>query len=205
MRWLLLAWLLLGVFANAFGQAADGVATRQIDFEGELNRLQAVRERHEAQYEAEEAVCYRKFSVTDCLHAVRVRRRMTLDLLRKQEVALRQAERGRKAEDQVARLKEKAADERLAQAAAGRGDAVQAQKEREERASQKARPIARATSNASQDSKKWSYQGRSAADRAQAKKQYQDKLDQARELRAMREKTRLEKSATKAKPLSPPA
>lgn len=203
MRRLLLAWMLSGVIATVFGQAADAVATRQMDFEGELDRIQAVRERQEAQYEAEEVICYSKFSVTDCLHSVRGRRRMSLDLLRKQEVALRQAERRRKAEDQMARLKEKAAEERLAEGAAGRREAVQAQKEREDRASLKAQTPVRPTWNVTPDRTKPPYQGRSAEDRAQEKKQYQDKLDHAREQRAMREKTRQEKSGAKAQPLPP--
>ena len=89
---------------------------------------------------------------------------------------------------------------------ANRLEAMQAQKAREERleiASQKARTQLQQTSNVSQDRKKTHYQGRSEADRAQERKQFQEKQDQAREQRAKREKTRLEKSGTKAKPLPP--
>lgn len=206
MNKLLLARVLMAVAIHFFAQASVAVTARQNDFEGELSRIQANRAQQETQYQKEEAICYGKFAVTDCLHAVRARRRESFELLRKQEVALRQAQRQFKAAQQLERLKEKSAEDRSAQNAANRLEAMQAQKAREERleiASQKARTQLQQTSNVSQDRKKTHYQGRSEADRAQERKQFQEKQDQAREQRAKREKTRLEKSGTKAKPLPP--
>lgn len=107
MNKLLLARVLMAVAVPFFAQASVAVTARQNDFEGELSRIQATRAQQETQYQKEEAICYGKFAVTDCLHAVRARRRESFELLRKQEVALRQAQRQFKAAQQLERLKEK--------------------------------------------------------------------------------------------------
>lgn len=68
----------------------------------------------------EEAACYQRFAVNDCLQAVRARQRQALGELRREEVALNDAERRKKSEERRRRLeekeeKEKAREARIAQ------------------------------------------------------------------------------------------
>lgn len=65
----------------------------------------------------EEAACYQRFAVNDCLQAVRARQRQALGELRREEVALNDAERRNKSAERQRRLeeKEKAREARIAQ------------------------------------------------------------------------------------------
>lgn len=122
-----LALLLLAV--PTFAQVSDA-ATPSLDIDGELRRIQADRTRAEARFAGEDAACYARFAVTDCLREVRVRRREVLDALRRQEVAINAAERKRKAQEQIERIEERSSAQRLEEEAASRLRAREAQQER---------------------------------------------------------------------------
>jgi len=103
----MLAWLL--VAATAFSQPADPAknAAQARNVEVELARIRAERADEEAHYAQEKAACYARFAVTDCLRRARAHRREVLDKLRHRELAINDAERQRKAQEQLERIRQK--------------------------------------------------------------------------------------------------
>jgi hypothetical protein len=197
----------LVVTASTFSQpiiAGTGIVPAPLqDDESERRRIQTERAREEASYQTEEAACYARFAVTDCIRQARVHRREALDKLRRQELALNEIERKRKAQAQLEQIKEKSSSQRLEEEAAQRLEARQTQLEREERAREKAsasvKPKPAQVEGGS--AQKNVAPGRTADDLSYEQKQYNDKLKEAQEHRASREKSNKEKSGTPVKPL----
>jgi colicin import membrane protein len=86
-----------------------------LDAPTERLRIQSERASAERRFGQEEAACYSRFAVTDCVREVRARRRTLLDDLRRQELVMNDAERKVRALDQIQRLEEKAAPQKLDQ------------------------------------------------------------------------------------------
>ena len=202
---------LLIVAATSFAQTsnldADPDTSRALIVEREHNRIEAERAQEEARYQTQEAVCYTRFAVTDCIRQARLHRRDVLERLRRQEVTLNDAERKRKALAQIEQIKEKSSAQQVEEEAAHRLEASRAQKERDERAAQKAAAAMSAASAPGQGSAvaKPAEQGRTPDDIAKDQKQYQDKLKEVQEHRADRLKSNREKTGapTKSLPLPP--
>lgn len=194
---------LLLMAAPTLSQPTDSGTAQSFDIEGERSRIQADRVREEAHYGLQDAACYARFAVTDCLREVRVRRHEALDNLRRQEVALNDAERKRKAQEQIEKIQEKSSAQRSEEAVVRRAEAQAAQQERQERANQKTAAALNAKSGATEgkSAPKQVEEGRKTNDAANEKNQYDDKLRQAQEHRASREKSNNEKSGPSAKPL----
>jgi hypothetical protein len=205
MKKLFSALALLLIAVSTFSQPTGIGIKGPFDVESERDRIQADRTRAEARYEREEAACYARFAVTNCLHEVRARRREELADLRRQEIVLNDAERKRKALEQLERIQQKSSAQGLEEEAARRAQALEARQEREERANQKASAAMKAKSGLStgRGTQKTVEQGRTADDAASEQKQYSDKLKEAQEHRASREKINSEKSGTSSKPLPP--
>lgn len=194
--------IVLSAFAQPTDTATGSKSQPLLDIEAERSRIQAERAREEARYQTEEAACYAKFAVTDCIRHVRVHRREALDELRRQTLALNDAERKRKALEQIERIKEKSSAQRMEEEAARRLEAREAQQEREDRATQKAAASMKTKSGLDGErAQKTVEQGRTAADVAKDQQQYNDKLKEAQEHRANWEKSNKEKSGTPKKTL----
>lgn len=99
-KWFLLVCLSLESML-ALAQALDG--------EGERARIRAARAQQEAHYQSEEAACYARFAVTDCLHEVRARRRAALADMRRQERLLNEIERKRRAQEKMDQIRNREA------------------------------------------------------------------------------------------------
>ena len=100
------AW---GVFAAGIC-AVGGVVDAQVVSAGaEMARIQSERKQVEERSARDEAACYQRFAVNDCLLEVRAQRRTVLLDLRRQEISLTEAERKARGAAQVLR-----ADERMA-------------------------------------------------------------------------------------------
>lgn len=197
--------VLLLFTAAAFSQPTDTGTTQQLDIEDERSRIQVDRARAEARYQTQEAACYGRFAVTDCLREIRMRRREALDNLRRQEFVLNDVERKRNALEQIVRIQEKSSAQRMEEeAAASRLEVREAQQEREERASQKAADAMKAKSGqpVGKNAQKPAEPGRTVEDIAKKRKQYNDKLREAQEHRASREKSNREKTRPSPKPLT---
>lgn len=214
MKILLVALTVITLVTSSHSQSAEMGGDRSIEVE--RARLQENRSRVVAVHDKEEAACYRKFAVTACLAEVRVRRREALADLRRQEVSLNDAERKRKGADQLVRIEEKSSPQALQAAADKRAEALAAQKERQQRAGQKAADRLGATSNQA-NALKESQQAAGAraqasdaragkaASVAEEQKKYNDKLREAQERKASRSKSLAEKPPATAKPLPDPS
>ena len=95
-------WILLSPVA---------LAQTSVDFEdkftlqdnAERDRIRQTRANHEAMSAKQEAQCYARFAVNDCLIKVRVQRREVLGDLRRQEISLNDMRRKRRGADQLLR------------------------------------------------------------------------------------------------------
>lgn len=85
------------------------VAVEQREAE-EHARITAERAQIEARVAQAEAACYQRFAVNDCLAKVREERRTRMSDLRRQEVALNDAARKRRAAQQLLRIDERVRD-----------------------------------------------------------------------------------------------
>jgi colicin import membrane protein len=93
---LLTALLLLTLpLTLSFAQAVDRLGA-PLDILAERVRIQSERDAGEVRFIEQEAACYAKFAVTDCLQEVRSQRRHLNDDLRRQTVLLNDMERSKK-------------------------------------------------------------------------------------------------------------
>ena len=69
----------------------------------ERERIQQTRASEQAKFVAQEAQCYARFAVNDCLREVRSHRREVLGDLRRQEISLNDAQRKRRGAEQLLR------------------------------------------------------------------------------------------------------
>lgn len=167
------------------------------------SRIQAERTQAESAYQRDEAACYQRFSVTDCILQIRKQRRVVLDGLRRQEVEINRLERHSKALEQRERIKEKSSEKRQQEEAARRLEVRSAQQEREVSAAQKA--IDSKHAKPAQITKQTPHApvapGLSADEMAKNKKQYLDKQKEAEAHRLSRLKANQEKAGDVKKPL----
>ena len=99
----------LAVLLIAFCLAAAAQAQQdEASLAAERARLGNERARVDAEFKAEEKACYGKFAVNDCLAAAKSKRRQALGDLRRQEIALNDAERKRKAIERRQSIEDKA-------------------------------------------------------------------------------------------------
>ena len=75
----------------------------------EHQRIREQRTQAMAQFSERDAGCYQRFAVNNCLAEVRTQRRAVLADLRRQETSLNDAQRKRRAADQLLRSDDKAA------------------------------------------------------------------------------------------------
>ena len=155
-------WLFLvlgyGCMANAQTvDARDNVrdsapATVTMTPDTERLRINAQRAKLEAGFDLENAACYEKFLVSNCLDGIKLRRRDALADLRRQEVALNALERKSKAAGQIKKTEEKSSAENQQQEAEKRASALRDFQARMDREKQKNTARAEAQANASGDS-----------------------------------------------------
>lgn len=90
--------------ASVLAQIADG----GLEVAAEQARIHAERQQIEKRFADEEAACFQKFAVNGCRDASRARRRVDMADLRRQEIALNDAERKRKGAVQMQRMEQNA-------------------------------------------------------------------------------------------------
>ncbi|MFC5500051.1 hypothetical protein ACFPOE_21085 [Caenimonas terrae] len=134
----------LALLAAALPAWAQGDAAEQ----AERARIEAGRKQAESQLVVQERACYRTFAVTDCLKAARAARRDRLTELRRQELVLNDAERKRRAQEQLRSLEERNSPQKEQENAAQRAEAVARQRDKQqaqaERAAERAQNAASA-------------------------------------------------------------
>lgn len=181
----------------------------------ERQRINAERAALEAAFDAQEAACYSKFFVNNCLNAIKPRRREAMADLKFREVALNEQERRQKAAEQIRKTEEKASPGAERQAAERRATALEDSKAREERTRQKASDRLDLKQNEAVNAAGTAVKNQGAKERAQARadKQaasakeariYKDKQQEAQERKATREQKLREQTKPAAKPLPVP-
>ncbi len=105
--------------AQALAQFGSAQAEQETPDEQarERARIAAERKEIEVRFAAEEAACRAKFFVNACLNDMRPRQREALTDLRRQEILLDDAERKRKAAEQLEKIEEKGSEQRKQEAA----------------------------------------------------------------------------------------
>jgi hypothetical protein len=195
--------LLLAVGLHA--QQAAPFTPEQIN--AERARIEADRAREKARIEKEEADCYQRFAVNDCLREVHVRQRGVMEELRRQEIILNDADRKRRAQEQARLIDEKSTARDSSDELQKRQAARQESEERAKRAEQKksassapgkakGAPPPQAGASAAQ--------ARAAQKRADDKKAFEEKQLAAEQRKAERDKALAEKAKHPAKPLPDP-
>jgi hypothetical protein len=104
---LALSFFLLASGAHAQSQS-QSLADREEEIfvlrdAAERERIRETRNREQALFVAQEAQCYKRFAVNDCLIEVRARKREVLGDLRRQEISLNDTLRKRRAAEQLLR------------------------------------------------------------------------------------------------------
>jgi colicin import membrane protein len=103
----------------------------------ERQRIASERVRLEAGFSAEDAACYDKFLVNNCLDKVRVRRNEAMADLRRQEILLNDQDRRLKGAEQIRKTEEKSSPASQQEAANRRAEALSDFQGRAEREKQK--------------------------------------------------------------------
>ncbi len=171
--------------------------------QAEQARINNEREGFEAQYALQEAACYQRFAVNDCLREVRARKRVSMEALRRQEIILNDVKRKTRALEQAKRAQEKASPAALKQEADSRESAQIQRKERLDRAQQKKTEALQremqtgAVTNQRPGAEESPAKGASA----QAQQAFEEKQRSAQERKAQRDKSLTEKSAKPVRPL----
>jgi hypothetical protein len=109
----MLFYLWLCCATPAFAQAVPGTAA--LPTSEDYQRIEETRARETALLDAQEATCYQRFSVNDCLKKVQSARRALLADLKRQETRLHDRERMQQGADQLQRAQQKALDRKQAE------------------------------------------------------------------------------------------
>lgn len=122
----------------AFGLLMICIAVQaQSRSDAEHLRISNERSRLEAAFALEDTACYKRFLVNNCLDEVKARRRDALADLRRQEIVLNDEARKAKAAEQLQKIEDKSAPDKLQQEADKRAEAVKDFEEKMARDKQK--------------------------------------------------------------------
>ena len=215
MKTLVALFTLVSLFSSAAAQTAVAPA----DPAAERTRIATERSMLEAGFLTEDAACYKRFFVNNCLDGVNSRRREALAGLRKQEISLNEQERKLRGAEQIRQIEEKASAESQQQEADRRAKAAvdfqsrqveQTQnREQKQKAGIKAQAAgqangearaARLKANAQKQQARREQQAAEAAETAR----YDARQKQADERRALNAKEQLQRAKSGAKPLPLP-
>jgi colicin import membrane protein len=207
----LILFTLLGTGTGAGAQTAAWPANP----DAERARIASERARLESVYLTEDAACYQRFFVNNCLDDVNVKRRESMATLRTQEIVLNEEERKFRGAEQIRRIEEKSsaenqqreADQR-AKAAADERSRLEGQKEKQQsrtkaQAAEQANSEARAGRLQANQLKEQARVNRQAAESAEAAR-YNARQREAEERRAQNAREQLQRAKPAAKPLPLP-
>ncbi len=190
----------LPVLAQAQDQAKQPTAVSSEDYQ----RIDAERTRESANLDAQEAACYQRFAVNDCLKKVQSRRIALLADLRRQEARLHERERQILGTEALQRLEQKALERKQRQDdIQAEGGVDGAQDKLQEQLGKQAEHAAKAASGSAPVATPLPT-GPTAAQQAQARASYERKQADAERKRQELAKRLAEKAAKPVKPLPVP-
>lgn len=201
--------------AQVAGSPLPAEIVSQINPDIERARISRERTRLEAGFSAEDAVCLRKFLVTNCLNEVKVRRRGSMADLRRQEISINDLERKARAADQVFKTEQKASPEKEQEAADRRAAALKDFDDRMAREKQKNadRAILQSNEKASSDAaaERVKSNGAKVAPRTQKQaaaaeeaRKFSERQEKAKERLERHERDQAGQTTPPAKPLPRP-
>ena len=210
-------WLLIGLLLGASVQAQEVPPTQEAPSQVQIQRARIAAERSKltAQFDEQEAACYRKFAVNSCLAPLKVKRREAMADLRRQDVILNDAERRRKGAEQLQKAEEKASLENQ-QKALERRQQIQrdlnARQERRMRKDQERLSMKQGAAEKTTDSvnrmndaqNKAQERAQKESQAAEKREQYEQKQREVQERRARLERKRLDQQGHEAQPLPLP-
>ena len=207
-KWLLSLLVLTALSVSAQSGVDPAVALA----ERERERIDAERLLLEAGFDAEEAVCYKKFFVNSCLNEMKPRRRDAMAELRREEVALNDDMRKWRAADQIRRTEEKSSAEVLQNAAERRAKALEDASAREDRSRAKLEERVTLKQNEASSAADVANKAKGSQERAKGRvdkqsasaeevKKYNDKQQEVAERKASREQRLSEQKKPASKPL----
>ena len=211
MRLFAVVFFLASVCNSAAAQTAAAPANR----DAERTRIASERARLEAEFLSEDAACYQRFFVNNCLDEINTRRRETAAALRIREIGLNEQERKLRGAEQIRRIEEKASAEnqqqqadRRAKAASSDQSRLNGQKEKQQsrtkaQAAEQANSEARAERLRANQQKKQARADRQAAESAETAR-YDARQKEAGERRAQHAREQLQRAKPTAKPLPLP-
>lgn len=208
------AWSVVGLAQTAAVPATAGVAAPSMD--AERARISAERTRLEAGFAAEDAVCYRKFMVNNCLDDVKIKRRDALSDLRRQEISLDEQDRKAKGADQLLKTEEKSSLKNQQEAADKRATALKDFADRMEREKQKNEARAAMQSNEKLSSDAAANRNKASQDKAAERvnrqattadgvRIFNERLEKAKERQARHDRDKASQTKPPANPLPTPA
>jgi hypothetical protein len=197
----ILTFLVLCFVWNA--QAQLKVPISEAQAQAEQMRISREREELGLQYATQEAECYNRFAVNDCLREVRAHKRVSMEMLRHQEINLNDAKRRTTELDRTRQVQEKTSPTTLKQAAESRNLAQIQHKERLDRAQQKKNDDSKRDMPAGAADNQHPRAVLSPAERGstQAQQTFEEKQRSANERKAQRDKSLAEKKNKPVRPL----
>ncbi len=190
-------------------------ASPQSTSSAERTRINAERLRLESGFSAEDAACYKKFLVNNCLDEVKVRRREALADLRRQEVSLNAQDRHLKGAEQIRKTEEKSSPQRQQEAADRRGEALKEFQARQERAKQKTEDRAASDAEARNNTEAAAGRVKGSQDKAAARagkqsasaeevRKFNERVAKAKERQARHDRDQLSQTKPASKSLPVP-
>ena len=86
---------------------ADAIVVKPLQVDAQRLAIDAKRQQLEAGFAAEDALCYERFAVNNCLQKVNVKRQVSMADLRRQDVLLNDQERKRHGAQEISRIEAK--------------------------------------------------------------------------------------------------
>ncbi len=170
----------------------------------EYQSIEAVRLREGALLDAQEADCYQRFAVNDCLKKVKSRRIALMADLKRQENQIHARERRLQGAEALERANQKALDRQQKQQESQAGDgALRTQEKLQAQQEKQAEHAARAASDLAPVSP-GAPEGPTPEEQAQSRARYESKQANAEKKRLEMAKRLAEKSGKSAKPLPVP-
>lgn len=167
----------------------------------DYQRIESARARESANFDAQEAACYQRFAVNDCLKNVQSKRIAVMADFKRQESGLHARERQRQGAEALERTEQKALEQQQKQDENQAHDGADREHEKlREQEIKRAEHAAKATSDTGPVLAPTST-GRTAAERTQARADYDRKQASAEKKRREIIKRQAEKASKPAKPL----
>jgi hypothetical protein len=193
----------------------SGVVFAQTSNDAERLRISKERAVLEAGFNREDAACYRKFLVNNCLDEVKVRRQEAFTDLRRQEISIDDQERKARGADQLQKTEDKASLEKQQAEADRRAQAMRDSDARIERERQKNADRLKLESNEKSNLETAAAKAKDAQNKqvsrtakqvtaAEEVKKYNERLEKAKERQARIARDKASQSSPSASPLPAP-